>query len=150
MIDAKKYLLKVRTADLQVNANADDLQAAYDLLFRETPTLKDVSSIGGDMKSKTDEVLIKIESYLKRLNRATDRYINIREEATAHLSELSCKPKYYQVLRKRYFEYNRSTFDYKTFEEIAAEMGMSKQNVDKLHGKALQALDEIIKKVDKS
>lgn len=149
MIDAKKYLLKVRTADLQVTASADDLQSAYDLLFRVTPTLKDVSSIGGDMKSKTDNVLDKIELYIERLNRSTDRYIDIREAATSYLVKLSSQ-KHFAVLHKRYFEYDRKTYKYKTFEEIALEMGTSKQNVDRLHGRALLALDNLMKEVDKS
>lgn len=150
MIDSKKYLLKVRTADLRAVADADDLQAAKDMLFKITPTLKDVSSFGGEMKSKTEEARLKVEVYMERLSRSIDRFVDIRTEATERVNMLLANERYYKVLRKRYFEYNRETYKYKTLEEIAEEMGTSKQNINKLHGRALVELDKIMKEVDKS
>lgn len=145
MIDSKKYLLKVRTADLKTAAYANNLQAAKDMLFKVTPTLKDVSSLGGDMKSKTEEALFKIEEYMERLNRSIDKAVDIRDEATEWVDLLIANERYYKILRKRYFEYDRKTYKYKTLEEIAEEMGTSKQNVDKMHGRALAELDRIMK-----
>lgn len=145
MIDSKKYLLKVRTADLKAVADADNLQAAKDMLFKITPTLKDVSSFGGDMKSKTEEAQMNVEAYMERLNRSIDRYVDIREEATELVDKLISNERYYTILRKRYFDYDRKTYKYKTLEEIAEEMGTSKQNVDKMHGRALAELDRIMK-----
>lgn len=145
MIDSKKYLLKVRTADLKTAAYANNLQAAKDMLFKVTPTLKDVSSLGGDMKSKTEESQMKVEAYMERLNRSIDRYVDIREEATELVDKLISNERYYTILRKRYFDYDRKTYKYKTLEEIAAEIGTSKQNVDKMHGRALAELDRIMK-----
>lgn len=145
MIDSKKYLLKVRTADLKAVADADNLQAAKDMLFKITPTLKDVSSFGGDMKSKTEEAQMNVETYMERLNRSIDRYVDIREEATELVDKLISNERYYTILRKRYFDYDRKTYKYKTLEEIAEEMGTSKQNVDKMHGRALAELDRIMK-----
>lgn len=150
MIDSKKYLLKIRTSDLQVVADADNLQAAKDALFKITPTLKDVSSFSGDMKSKTDEMRLKMEVYIERLNHSIDRFVDIRDEATGWLNMLIGNQRYYKVLLKRYFEYDHKTYKYKTLEEIAEEMGTSKQNIDKLHGRALVELDRIMKGVDKS
>lgn len=145
MIDSKKYLLKVRTADLKAVADADNLQAAKDMLFKITPTLKDVSSFGGDMKSKTEEAQMNVEAYMERLNRSIDRYVDIREKATELVDKLISNERYYTILRKRYFDYDRKTYKYKTLEEIAAEIGTSKQNVDKMHGRALAELDRIMK-----
>lgn len=145
MIDSKKYLLKVRTADLKAVADADNLQAAKDMLFKITPTLKDVSNFGGDMKSKTEEAQMNVEAYMERLNRSIDRYVDIREEATELVDKLISNERYYTILRKRYFDYDRKTYKYKTLEEIAAEIGTSKQNVDKMHGRALAELDRIMK-----
>ena len=146
MIDSKKYLLKVRTAELKAVTDADELQAAKDILFKVTPTLQDVSSFGGEMKSKTEEAQIKVESYMKRLNRSIDKFVDIREEAKEWVNTLiATNERYYIILRKRYFEYDRKTYKYKTLEEIAAEMGTSKQNIEKMHGRALVELDKIMK-----
>ena len=148
MIDSKKYLLQIRMIDVQINAKANELSCTHSLLFKITPTLKSVSSLGSDAKSKTDEMLTKIKDYQDRLNHLTDKYIDLREEAAEYLSLLN-NPKYFDVLHKRYFEYSQVDYEYKTYEDIACEMGTSKQNVDKLHGKALLALDRIMKEVDK-
>lgn len=146
MIDSKRYLSRVRTADLQAVAAADNLQAAKDLLFKITPTLDDVSSFSGDMKSKTEAARMKLELYMERQNRLIDRFVDTREEAIEWVNMLINNQQYYKVLVKRYFEYDRRTYKSKTFEEIAEEMGTSKQNIDQLHGRALKALDNLMKK----
>lgn len=146
MIDSKKFLLNVRTADLKVVAAANNLQAAKDMLFKVTPTLQDVSSFGGEMKSKAEEARMKVETYIERLNHVIDNYVDIREEATEWVNALiATNERYYNILRERYFEYDRKTYKYKTLEEIAAEMGTSKQNIEKMHGRALVELDKIMK-----
>lgn len=146
MIDSKKYLLKIRTAELQAVAAANNLQAAKDLLLKITATMQDVSSFSGDIKGKTDEAYSKMETYMEHLNRSIDKFVNVRDEATGWLNAISGNQRHYQVLYKRYFEYDRKTYKYKTFEEIAEEMNTSKQNIDKLHGRALKELDEKMKK----
>lgn len=150
MIDSKKYLLKIRMTDVQLSSNVNELGRIKDKLFKITPTLKDVSSFSGDVSSKTEACIAELEACADRLNKRTDVFVMQKEEALRYLGMLD-NPQYYNVLYKRYFEYNKTDYKYKTLQEIGEEMGSkSKQNIDKLHGKALQELDDIMKgKVDK-
>lgn len=150
MIDSKKYLLKIRMTDVQLSSNVNELGRIKDKLFKITPTLKDVSSFSSDVSSKTEACIAELEACVDRLNKRTDAFVMQKEEALRYLGMLD-NPQYYNVLYKRYFEYNKTDYKYKTLQEIGEEMGSkSKQNIDKLHGKALQELDDIMKvKVDK-
>lgn len=149
MIDSKKYLLRVRMADLLLSSTVDEIGRINDQIFKITPTLKDASCFSSDTSSKIEMCVAQLESYVGRLNERTSEFIAQREEALRYLRMLD-KPQFYDVLHKRYFEYSITDYKYKTFEEIGEEMGKSKQSVDKIHGRALQALDDIMKcKVDK-
>ena len=151
MIDSKKYLLKVRMTDLLLSSNVNEMGRVKDKLFKITPTLKDASGFSGDVSSKTEACIAELEACVDRLNKRTDAFVSQKEEALRYLGMLD-NPRYYDVLYKRYFEYSPTDYKYKTLEEIGIEMGSkSKQNIDKLHGRALQALDDIMKgKVDES
>lgn len=153
MIDSKRYLLGVRMADLLLSTNVLEMGRIKDQLFKITPTLKDVSSISESAESKTETCLAALEGYMENLNKKTDYFIQQREEAKAYLSQID-KPQYYSVLYKRYFEYDKESYRYKTLEKIAAEMNASRQYIDELHGKALKYLDDIMKgnltKLDKA
>ena len=150
MIDSKKYLLKIRMTDVQLSSNVNELGRINDKLFKITPTLKDVSSFSSDVSSKTEACIAELEACADRLNKRTDAFVMQKKEALRYLGMLD-NPQYYNVLYKRYIEYNKTDYKYKTLQEIGEEMGSkSKQNIDKLHGKALQELDDIMKgKVDK-
>lgn len=137
MIDAKRYLQQIRLYDSRINTKLEELQRLNEMVLRITPTLKDDVSSSGGSQDKFADTMAKIVDLKAEINRDIDRYVNAKQEIGGTFDMLS-DPDQLQILHKRYAQY-------KTWEQIACDMHMSYRNVCYIHGKALQAVNEIMK-----
>lgn len=140
MIDAKRYLQQVRLYDSRINTKLEDLRRLNEMVLRITPTLKDDIYSSGGGQDKFADTMAKIVDLKAEINRDIDRYVDAKQEIADTLDKLS-DPCHVIVLHKRYAQY-------KTWEQIACDMNMSYRNVCYIHGKALQAVNEIMKGKD--
>lgn len=138
MTDAKKYLQQIRLYDSRISTKLEELQHTKEMVLRITPTLKeDVVSGGGGTQDQLAEAVARIVDLEAEINHDIDRYVNAKQEISAALEKLS-DPDQLQVLHKRYVQYM-------TWEQIACDMNMSYRNVCYIHGKGLQAVNQILK-----
>lgn len=137
MTDAKAYLLQVELYDTHINNKLEELQRLKELTRQITTTLKqDVVSRSGN-QDKLGDAVAKIVDLENEINEAVDAYIDKRREVGKLLERLDDADQI-SVLHKRYFEY-------KAWEQIACEMCMTYRNVCYIHGRALQAVDALLK-----
>lgn len=137
MIDAKSYLMQVELYDTHINNKLEELQRLKELTRQITTTLKqDVVSRSGN-QDKLGDAVAKIVDLENEINEAVDAYIDKRREVGKLLERLDDADQI-SVLHKRYFEY-------KAWEQIACEMCMTYRNVCYIHGRALQAVDALLK-----
>ena len=137
MIDSKKYLQQIQLYDSHITTKLEELQHLKGMVLRITPTLKDDVVSRGGTQDKLAEAVAKIVDLEAEINRDIDRYVNAKQEISATLDKLT-NPDQLQVLHMRYVQY-------KTWEQIACDMNMTYRNVCYIHGKGLQAVNEILK-----
>lgn len=137
MIDAKRYLQQIRLYDSRIDIKCEELRRLEEMVLRITPTLKDDVSSSGGSQDKFADTMAKIVDLKAEINRDIDRFVDAKQKISGTLDKLS-DPDQLKVLHKRYAQY-------KTWEQIACDMHMSYRNVCYIHGKALQAVNEIMK-----
>ena len=137
MTDAKSYLMQVELYDTHINNKLEELARLKELTRHITSSIKDVPVSGGGNQDKLGSAIAKIVDLENEINEAVDAYIDKRREVGKVLERLGDADQI-GVLHKRYFEY-------KTWEQIACEMFMSYRGVCYIHGRALQAMDQVMK-----
>ena len=138
MLDSpKKFLQQIRLYDSHISTKLEDLQHLKEMVTKITPTLKDNVVSGGGNQDKLGDAIAKIVDLEAEIDRDIDRYVAAKQEISATLDKLT-DPDQLQVLHMRYVQY-------KAWEQIACDMHMSYRNVCYIHGKGLQAVNEIMK-----
>lgn len=141
MTDAKRYLQQIRLYDSHINTKIEELHHLKTMATKITPTLKQDVVSGGSSQDKLSDAVAKIVDLEAEIDREIDRYVNAMRNISAMIDALS-DPDQLQVLHKRYVQF-------KTWEQIACDMNMTYRNVCYIHGKALLAVNEIMKEENK-
>lgn len=141
MTDAKRYLQQIKLYDSHINTKIEEVHHLKAIAMKITPTLKQDVVSGGGSQDKLSEAVAKIVDLEAEIDREIDRYVNAMRNISAMIDTLS-DPDQLQVLHKRYVQF-------KTWEQIACDMNMTYRNVCYIHGKALLAVNEIMKENNK-
>lgn len=123
--------------DTRISTKLEEVYHLKELVTKVTPTLKDDIVCGGSAQDRLAEAVTKIVDLEREIDRDIDRYIAAKQEVSGILDKLT-DPDQLQVLHMRYAQY-------KTWEQIACDMNMTYRNVCYIHGKGLQAVNEIMK-----
>ena len=137
MCDAKAYLRKIELLDAHINNRLSDLQTLRSLVEKITATVSPVCVSGSGNQDKVGDSVAKIVDLQDEINRKIDKFVDLKKEISELLEQIQ-DPDQVKVLHKRYFEY-------KPWEQIACETGYSYRNVCYIHGKALQAVEALLK-----
>lgn len=142
MIDAKRYLQQVKQCDMRIRIMMEELERMKSFTEKVTSTLSDISVSGTKNNDKMGDAVVKIVELRNDINNEIDRFIDLKMEVIAVLDDVANEDQY-AVLYKRYVQF-------KTFEKIACEMNMTYRNVCYIHGRALQAVERILRMEDNS
>lgn len=135
-MDAKQYLRQLRRLDDMVNAKLDQVHELRCLAEKVTsaPSLDGVrSSFGQD---KMAEVVAKIVDLESSINRDIDELIDLKTSIIALVDSLE-DDDYRLILTYRYL-------NFKTWEQIAVDMGYTYRHVTRLHGQALLGMKDVL------
>lgn len=133
---AKKYLNRIRLYDARIENGLQELSALEEMVTRITPVLKqDVVSSSGN-QDKLGDTVAKIADLREKINRDVDAFVDLKREALAMLKKVA-KPEYYDILHKRYFEYQ-------SLEQIAVSMHYTYRWIRRLHDRALNEFLKIM------
>lgn len=135
--EAKEFLEQVKLCDTHINNKLEELSSLKDMVTHITSSLGGEVVSGGSNQDKLGDAIAKIIDLENEINNAVDAYIDKKKQVGAVLDNLT-DPDQIKVLHKRYFEDM-------TWEEIACAMHMTYRNVCYIHGRALQAVSEILK-----
>lgn len=137
MADAKRFLQQVKLYDSKINSLLEELDNLKAMVLKITTTLKqDVVSSGGS-QDKIGDAIAKIVDLEAEINAVVDGFVN-KKKAVNDVLDMVYDSDQYSVLYKRYILYKR-------WEQIACDMSMTYRNVLYIHGRALQAVDRIMK-----
>lgn len=149
---AKKYLQQIKTIDAKIDSRLDEI-ATLDAIAKKT-----TSVMGGERvqasgtQDKMADCVLKIVELKQELNWEIDRFIDYRKEAR-NVIENACDADCQILLYKRYigvYDEVKERIVFKTWEQIAVEMGLTYQWVaGGLHQRALAQVQKYIDKGDK-
>lgn len=136
-MDIKEYLGQIKRADTMIDSKIKELENLRSMRTRVTSTLS------ADVVSRTrstdplGDATARILDLEREINEQIDKFVDLKREVLALLEKVKHE-KQYRVLHARYILYH-------TWEHIADEMGYSYYGVCKLHGRALQTVEKIMK-----
>lgn len=138
MSEAKEYLEQIKLYDAIVDSGLEELAMLKSKVKRITPTMKDGGGSGNSsVQDRMAEAVAKIVDLQEEINRNVDIFVDSKREAGALLKKVR-NADFYKVLHMRYIQY-------KSFAQIAAEMGLTERGASKLNGRALQAFDKVLR-----
>lgn len=137
MGDAKAYLQQIKLHDARINRNLEELDNLRAMTTKITATWKDDVVSGTGNQDKLGAAVAKIVDLQTEIDKDIDAYIDMKRKVWDLLNGIE-NPEQLQILYKRYFRYEH-------WEQIACEMNMTYRNVCYIHGRALQAVTELLK-----
>lgn len=137
MGDAKAYLQQIKLHDARIDRNIEELDNLRSMTTKITATWKDDVVSGTGNQDKLGAAVAKIVDLQTEIDKDIDAYIDMKRSVWNLLEKIQ-NPDQLQVLYKRYFKYEH-------WEQIACEMNMTYRNVCYIHGRALQAVSELLK-----
>lgn len=137
MIDAKRYLQQIKQCNMRITIKMEDLEQMRAFTTKVTSTLTDMSVSGTKNNDKLADAIVRIADLQNDINYEIDRFVDLKKEVSAVIDKVSNEDQH-TVLYKRYVLF-------KTFEKIACEMNMTYRNVCYIHGRALQAVERILR-----
>lgn len=138
MTDAKAYLKRVKLYDTHINNKMEELDRLNAMVRKITQTLRDDAGGGSRSQDKIGDAVARIIDLKREINRDIDGFVDMKREIKVIVDKVD-DANQLSVIYKRYFLYE-------TFEQIACEMNMTFRNVCYIHGKALEAVEILLKK----
>ena len=129
----KDYLSQAYRIDQRINSKIEQVSSLHDLATKATQTLSDMPGSATRNTHRMEDVIIKIIDLENEINTEIDRLVDIKREITCFINGVS-NPEEQTLLELRYL-------CFKTWEQIAVDMGYSVENIYRMHRKALKNLE---------
>ena len=137
MGDAKEYLLQVQRLDADIDYKLEEVAKLRALRLKITTTLREDVVFTSGTKDRIGEITARIMEYETEIDKDIDALIDKKREIDAFIGQLKDVDQI-TVLRKLYIFREK-------WENIGREMYMSERNAQRIHGRALQVLNNLMK-----
>ena len=131
-MNAKEYLSQAFHIDQRINSKLEQVMKLRETSTKATATLSDMPRSDSPNVHRMEDTICKIIDLENEINHDIDRLVDLKREARDVIGQLS-DPDQQLILELRYL-------CYKTWEEIADELGYCPSNIYRLHGRALEIL----------
>lgn len=135
---AKEFLKQVRLCDIHINNKLEEKARLQALALKITSSWLSEHVSGSGERDKLGDAVSRIMDLESEIDRDIDIFVQ-QKRSVQEVIDIVSNPDQLNILYKRYVHYE-------SFEQIANEMCMSYRNVCTIHGKALQAVNEILQK----
>ena len=129
---AKEYLGQAYRLDQRINSKLEQVLSLRDLTTKATATMSDMPGGGSRNVYKMQDIIGKIIDLENEINADIDQLVDLKREMVAAIKSVE-NPECQTLLELRYL-------CFKTWEQIAVDMGYSTRNVYKLHDAAVEKL----------
>lgn len=130
---AKEYLSQAYRIDQRINSKLEQIVSLRELATKATSTLSDTPPRGTRNIHSMEGVIAKMIDLEEEINKDIDTLIDLKREFVFIIKKIS-NPEYQTLLELRYL-------CFKTWEQIAVEMGYSLQHIFRIHDKALKKIN---------
>ena len=134
-MDVEKWLEKVKKLDELIDAKIVERDRLFALATSLSPKpFDDMPHNKSVVKNPMEETVIKLIEMGHQINKLIDKYVDHKKEVIKSLEKLPATE--YGVLHRRYIQYM-------SFDDIANEMGYSRQTIWRYWKKGLNILKDV-------
>lgn len=133
---AKEYMQQAFFLDKRINSLIRQVNNLWDQATNITQVLSDMPRNQSSETSKLENRIVDICDLTDEIRKQTDNLKKLRKEMMGVVMKIS-DPEYQLILQERYFEML-------TWEDIASDINRSVRSAQLLHGKALEAVQDIL------
>ena len=129
---AKEYLSQAYRLDQRINSKLEQVLSLRDLSTKATVAMSDIPGNGSRNTHRMQDIIGKIIDLENEINADIDQLVDLKREMVSTIKSVE-NPEYHTLLELRYL-------CFKTWEQIAVDMGYSTRNVYNLHDAAVEKL----------
>lgn len=129
-MDIKTFLGQAYRIDQRINSKLEQISSLRELATKATSTLTDMPLGGTRNLSSMENIIIKMIDLENEINKDIDILVDLKREFVSIIKKIN-NPEYQTLLELRYL-------CFKTWEQIAVDMGYELRYIHKLHGRALE------------
>lgn len=126
----KEYLVQAYRIDQRINSKLEQIVSLRELATKATSTLSDTPPSGSRNVHSMEGIIVKMMELENEINADIDVLIDLKKEIMSIIKKIN-NPEQQTLLELRYL-------CFKTWEQIAVDMGYSIQNAYKVHDRALE------------
>ena len=135
---AKEYMQQAFFLDKRINSLMRQVHNLWDQATNITQILSDMPRNPNKDTSKMENKIVDICDLTDEIKKQSDKLKKLRKEMMAGVMKVP-DPEYQLILQERYFEML-------TWEDIACDINRSVRSAQLMHGKALEAVQDILDK----
>lgn len=128
----KEYLVQAYRIDQRINSKLEQIVSLRELATKATSTLSDSPPSGTRNLHSMEGIIAKMIDLEREINHDIDTLVDLKREIMSIIKRIN-NPEYQTLLELRYL-------CFKTWEQIAVNMGYSIQNAYKMHDRALESV----------
>ena len=132
-MNAKEYLSQAYRIDQRINSKLEQAVSLRELAKKATATLSNIPHKPNKNTRTLENIIVKIIDLENEINQDIDELVDLKREIVTIIKQIE-NPVYQTLLELRYL-------GYKSWEQIAVEMGYSLQHVFRLHERSLQSVN---------
>lgn len=133
---AKEYLGRAYRIDGRINAKLEQVSALRELATKATSTISDMPRNSSPNPHSMQNIIDKIIDLESEINSDIDALVNIKQEVVTTIKRVD-NQEYQTLLELRYL-------CFKSWEQIAMELGYDLRWIYRLHQRALAVVKDII------
>ena len=126
----KEYLAQAYRINQRINSKLEQIVSLRELATKATSTLSDTPPSGSRNAHSMEGIIVKMMELENEINADIDVLIDLKKEIMSIIKKIN-NPEQQTLLELRYL-------CFKTWEQIAVDMGYSIQNAYKVHDRALE------------
>jgi regulator of replication initiation timing len=133
---AKEYLSQTYRIDQRINSKLEQVTSLRDLAAKATMTFSDMPHNAVRNSHSRERIIDKILDLESEINADIDDLVDLKREMVQLIKRIE-NSEYQTLLEQRYL-------CFKSWEQIAVDMGYELRYLHKLHGRALECCEAII------
>ena len=133
----KEYFDQALTLNKRINSKLDHLGSLREMATKASTTLSDMPRSSSRNVHQMEDIISKIVDLENEINGDIDRFVDMKREYMLVIGDV-INPVHQLVMEQRYL-------CCRTWEQISVELGYDLRWLHRLHGRALQEAEEVLK-----
>ncbi len=129
-MNVKQYLSQAYRIDQRINSKLEQIMSLRELATKATSTLNDTPVSGTRNVQSMEGIIAKMVDLETEINQDIDTLVDLKREIVSLIKQIQ-NTEHHTLLELRYL-------CFKTWEQIAVDMGYSLQHIFRIHEKALK------------